>query len=132
MRSPEMRPAASERRAASKARWALASTGASTSTGAGEIGGLLCPGAIVGGGIGLLLTQAIITQIECSERLERLHRRVCRPLDKPLLGGSGEDGADGADASTGAVGDEAIGPAEDQLAGGVVVDLTGDGVELEA
>ncbi len=29
--------------------------------------------------------QAILAQIERSERLERLQRRVCRPLDKPLL-----------------------------------------------
>jgi hypothetical protein len=29
--------------------------------------------------------QAIFDQIERSERLERLQRRVCRPLDKPLL-----------------------------------------------
>lgn len=39
--------------------------------------------------------QAVLAQIECSERLERLHRRVCRPLDKPLLGGV-QDGADDA------------------------------------
>lgn len=31
--------------------------------------------------------QAVIAQIEASDRLERLQRRVCRPLDKPLLGG---------------------------------------------
>ncbi len=29
--------------------------------------------------------QAIFRAIEKSERLERLHSRVCRPLDKPLL-----------------------------------------------
>lgn len=29
--------------------------------------------------------QAIFRAIENSERLERLHSRVCRPLDKPLL-----------------------------------------------
>lgn len=42
--------------------------------------------------------QAVLAQIENSERLERLQRRVCRPLDKPLLGvvGDGEDGAEGA------------------------------------
>ena len=41
--------------------------------------------------------QAVLAQIENSERLERLQRRVCRPLDKPLLGvvgdGSEEDAA---------------------------------------
>lgn len=34
----------------------------------------------------MLDPQAVIAQIERSERLEGLHRRVCRPLDKPLLG----------------------------------------------
>ncbi len=41
----------------------------------------------------MLDPQAVLAQIECSERLERLHRRVCRPLDKPLLGGV-QDGTD--------------------------------------
>ena len=45
--------------------------------------------------------QTVIAQIEKSERLERLDRRVCRPLDKPLLGGPGE-GGDDAEASTAA------------------------------
>ena len=44
--------------------------------------------------------QAVLAQIEGSGRLERLQRRVCRPLDKPLLGGAQElgdetPGADG-------------------------------------
>ena len=42
--------------------------------------------------------QAIIAQIEGSGRLERLQRRVCRPLDKPLLGNAAEVGEDGVDA----------------------------------
>ena len=29
--------------------------------------------------------QAVLAKIGQSERLERLHRRICRPLDKPLL-----------------------------------------------
>ena len=33
----------------------------------------------------LMDPQAIFRAIENSERLERLHSRVCRPLDKPLL-----------------------------------------------
>lgn len=33
----------------------------------------------------LMDPQAIFRVIEKSERLERLHSRVCRPLDKPLL-----------------------------------------------
>lgn len=42
--------------------------------------------------------QAVLAQIEGSGRLERLQRRVCRPLDKPLLGGAaeGDDNPDGA------------------------------------
>ncbi len=35
--------------------------------------------------------QAVLAQIENSERLERLQRRVCRPLDKPLLGVVADD-----------------------------------------
>ena len=46
----------------------------------------------------LLDPQAVLAQIEHSERLERLHRRVCRPLDKPLLGALAEEGDDAADA----------------------------------
>jgi hypothetical protein len=33
----------------------------------------------------LMDPQAVFRAIEKSERLERLHSRVCRPLDKPLL-----------------------------------------------
>jgi hypothetical protein len=36
--------------------------------------------------------QAVLTQIEHSERLERLSRRICRPLDKPLLGAAADEG----------------------------------------
>ncbi|GCL61243.1 hypothetical protein [Pseudaquabacterium pictum] len=43
--------------------------------------------------------QAVLAQIEASDRLERLHRRVCRPLDKPLLGGAPDGGDDAADQS---------------------------------
>ena len=51
----------------------------------------------------LLNPQAVIAQIEGSERLERLHRRVCRPLDKPLLDG----------AATGEVDDDANNTSDD-------------------
>ena len=41
----------------------------------------------------LMDPQSIFRAIDNSERLERLHRRVCRPLDKPLLPVvTGEDG----------------------------------------
>ena len=40
----------------------------------------------------MLDPQSVIAQIERSERLEGLHRRVCRPLDKPLLGCAAEGG----------------------------------------
>jgi hypothetical protein len=33
----------------------------------------------------LMDPQSIFLAIEKSERLQRLHSRVCRPLDKPLL-----------------------------------------------
>lgn len=33
----------------------------------------------------LMDPQAVFKAIENSERLERLHSRVCRPLDRPLL-----------------------------------------------
>jgi hypothetical protein len=40
----------------------------------------------------LMDPESIFRAIEKSERLERLHSRVCRPLDKPLLPVvSGED-----------------------------------------
>lgn len=56
----------------------------------------------------MLDPQAVFAKIECSERLERLHRRVCRPLDKPLLGAPGEEGDDSAEASVDATADGAI------------------------
>ena len=62
----------------------------------------------------MLDPQAVIAQIERSERLEGLHRRVCRPLDKPLLAGavdqtgeSSELSAADADADDGGTADEA-------------------------
>lgn len=58
----------------------------------------------------MLDPQAVFAQIECSERLERLHRRVCRPLDKPLLGGASEEGPDGAEVSADAASDGSAGP----------------------
>lgn len=45
----------------------------------------------------MLDPQAVLAQIECSERLERLQRRICRPLDKPLLGGAPEGAEDAGD-----------------------------------
>jgi hypothetical protein len=33
----------------------------------------------------LMDPQAVFRAIEKSDRLERLHSRICRPLDKPLL-----------------------------------------------
>jgi hypothetical protein len=65
----------------------------------------------------MLDPQAVFAKIECSERLERLHRRVCRPLDKPLLGGPGEEGADSADVSAEAAVDEPSGHAFGEIDG---------------
>lgn len=68
----------------------------------------------------MLDPQAIFAQIERSERLERLQRRVCRPLDKPVLGSPAED--DSLDASdTGDTSDTCVigatsGAAADQAA----------------
>ena len=42
----------------------------------------------------MLDPQAVIAQIERSERLECLRRRICRPLDKPLFGGLADDGSE--------------------------------------
>jgi len=48
----------------------------------------------------LMDPQAVFRAIESSERLERLHSRICRPLDKPLLPlVSADDGAASADAA---------------------------------
>jgi hypothetical protein len=33
----------------------------------------------------LMDPQAVVRAIESSERLARLHSRICRPLDRPLL-----------------------------------------------
>ncbi len=35
--------------------------------------------------------EAVFAAIEHSERLSRLHSRICRPLDKPLLGQAMEE-----------------------------------------
>ena len=48
----------------------------------------------------LLDPQAVLAQIEHSERLERLQRRVCRPLDKPMLGALAEGGDESTDTDT--------------------------------
>lgn len=47
----------------------------------------------------MLDPQSVIAQIERSERLEGLHRRVCRPLDKPLLGGAAESADEATDSA---------------------------------
>lgn len=72
----------------------------------------------------MLDPQAVFAQIERSGCLERLARRVCRPLDKPLLGATVEDsgesdsvepaGDDGEALSAGAPGANVGGPAPDQ------------------
>ena len=36
----------------------------------------------------MLDPQAVLARVAHSERLARLQRRICRPLDKPLLGRS--------------------------------------------
>lgn len=49
----------------------------------------------------MLDPQAVLAAVERSERLECLQRRVCRPLDRPLLAkvdGETDDEVDGDDA----------------------------------
>ena len=53
----------------------------------------------------LLLNPAdVVAQMERSERLRRLHSRVCRPLDKPLIpcAGDAEAASDDIDSLGGA------------------------------
>ncbi len=38
----------------------------------------------------LMNPESVIQAMEKSERLENLHRRICRPLDRPLLPKKGE------------------------------------------
>ena len=50
----------------------------------------------------LMNPDSVLQAIERSERLSRLHSRICRPLDKPVIGRSGKEAARGgaeADAS---------------------------------
>jgi len=47
----------------------------------------------------LMDLQGVVQAMERSDRLARLQRRICRPLDKPLLGADAASGEDGADAS---------------------------------
>ena len=79
----------------------------------------------------MLDPQAVIAQIERSERLEGLHRRVCRPLDKPLLGGpaeAGEETAVDADAADEAL---AAGPNDIEAATDSGGDALIDGVPAQ-
>ena len=63
----------------------------------------------------MLDPQAVLAQIEHSERLERLSRRICRPLDKPMLGAASDEDS------------SAEGSAEDAEGGGA--DTSGLGIE---
>jgi len=51
----------------------------------------------------LLLNPAdVVAQVERSERLRRLHSRICRPLDKPTIPCATEDGFEAEAAPTAA------------------------------
>lgn len=39
----------------------------------------------------LLDPERIARAVECSDRLNRLHSRICRPLDKPLIARRGNE-----------------------------------------
>ena len=47
----------------------------------------------------LMNPDSVLQAIERSERLSRLHSRICRPLDKPAIGRSKESGRSGEEAS---------------------------------
>ena len=69
----------------------------------------------------MLDPQAVFAQIERSERLDRLQRRICRPLDKPLIGTVDGDGdGDGDSDSDDAASLETAGDADDSLAANVI------------
>lgn len=42
----------------------------------------------------LLDLERVVREVECSERLNRLRRRVFRPLDKPVIAKTHDDGFD--------------------------------------
>lgn len=42
----------------------------------------------------MLQPEVVLAAVERSERLERLNRRLCRPLDRPLVNNGGPAGAD--------------------------------------
>jgi hypothetical protein len=42
----------------------------------------------------MLDPEAVLAQVAHSERLSRLQRRVCRPLDKPMLGRAAGESTD--------------------------------------
>jgi hypothetical protein len=48
----------------------------------------------------LMDPEAIFKAIEKSERLERLHSRICRPLDRPLLPHAPADVGEAAETGT--------------------------------
>ena len=54
--------------------------------------------------------EGVVREMECSERLNRLQRRVCRPLDKPLIPKIGDEagGFDQADAEPDLAADESL------------------------
>lgn len=56
--------------------------------------------------------EAVLQAIARSERLERLHRRVCRPLDKPVIARDEADKGEHDIAATGAVDAETAGGPE--------------------
>jgi hypothetical protein len=41
----------------------------------------------------LMNPESVLQAIERSERLSRLHSRICRPLDKPAVGRNGKEAA---------------------------------------
>ena len=54
----------------------------------------MTPSTEVAGPFALLLNpEVVVKAMESSERLSRLHSRVCRPLDRPVIPTQGRDDA---------------------------------------
>lgn len=63
----------------------------------------------------MLDPQAVLASVAHSDRLSRLQRRVCRPLDRPMLGRVGTAAAELAefDSAVDSEGDEALDPSDE-------------------
>ncbi len=70
--------------------------------------------------------QSVLSQIENSERLERLHRRICRPLDKLVLQPGGSTAGAASDFDAGLIDDDSAD--DDSAESDLDIDLQDDAV----